>query len=129
MIITTTAIATSFLITLGGNELISDSIIKDTSNIHIEKSYISKSVSFLDEKYEKLYTELYSYKELNNNWDGYGGSRPSDAIINTAKSFLDILKNNQINNPKIMVAGDGEIAFSWKNNKNYIEISLIYQNI
>jgi len=123
MIITSTAIATSFLITLGGNELISDSIIKDSSNTYIEKSYINKSISFLDEKYEKLYTELYSYKELNDNWDGYGGRKPSDEIINTVKSFIDILKNNQINNPKIMVSGDGEIALFWKNNKNYIEIS------
>jgi len=114
------ALATTFLITMGGNLVASDSIIRDTQPNYAEddKSTIIK----LHNAYQKIYEELFSYKELQNNWDGYGGIRPADEIISTTKNFIDILKDSNIINPKIMVSSIGEIGLFWKNNNSYIEI-------
>jgi len=109
-------IATSaFLIATGANGMETDYIIKDTKE---NNTSISKS----NNPYQKIYTELDSYKELKNNWDGYGGVRPNDEIIITAQKFIDRLESLQIINPKIMVSGVGEIGLFWKNKNSYIEV-------
>jgi len=114
-----TAVVTTFLISMGGSRISSNFIINDTQS----KYYIDyNSNSQTDDEYLDLYTELFSYKELQNNWDGYGGIKPSDKIISTTKKFIDILKDNKVLKPKIMVSGNGEIALFWKNQNRYIEV-------
>ena len=114
------AFVTTFLITMGGNCVASDSIIKDTQPNYSEED--KSTISKFHNAYQKIYTELYSYRELKNNWDGYGGVRPADGIIITTKNFIDILKSYNIINPKIMVSGAGEIGLFWKNKNSYIEV-------
>jgi len=72
--------------------------------------------------YEEIIKELNSYKNLKDNWDGYGGIKPKDDIIETARNFIEILKNNNIGCPKIMVSGTGEIGIFWSSSTAYIEI-------
>lgn len=67
---------------------------------------------------------LNSYKLLENNWDGKGGVKPNNSIIQTTKNFIKILENNNIAEPKLMLSGDNEIALFWNNKSNYIEISI-----
>jgi hypothetical protein len=114
-----TAVVTTFLIPMGNNSIINDSIINNTQpNYYIDCNSDTK----LNNEYSNLYTELFSYRELQDNWDGYKGVKPSDEIISTTERFIDILKCNKILKPKIMVSGNGEIGLFWKNQDKYIEI-------
>lgn len=113
------ALVTTFLISIGDNGISNDSIINDTQSKYCIEC---ESNNKFNAKYLSVYTELYSYKKLQNNWDGYGGIRPDDEIINSAKKFINILKYNKIFEPKIMVSGNGEIGLFWKNQNNYIEV-------
>jgi len=114
-----TAVVTTFLISMGDSGISYDSIINDTQSKYCTDCNFN---SQLDKEYSNLYTELFSYKELQNNWDGYEGIRPSDEIISTTKKFIDILKDNKVLKPKIMVSGSGEIGLFWKNQNRYIEV-------
>lgn len=73
-------------------------------------------------EYSQLCDKLYSYRDLKNNWDGYGGVRPKDEIIFTTEKFIKSLESSSIMPPRIMVAGSGQVALFWKNKGNYIEI-------
>ncbi len=118
----TSSFISVFLISSGANEQTPRSIIQNNVPPNIMKDIKSTSDNFFNIEYEDLYKELSTYNKLKENWDGYNGIRPSDDIINTAKLFLNILKNNKIHRPRIMVSGNGEIALFWKKNENYIEI-------
>jgi len=75
-------------------------------------------------KYEKIYIKLETYKTLEDNWDGYGGKKPSNATINNVFLFLELLRNNKIIEPKIMLSGNNEIGIYWKDkNVYYLEIN------
>lgn len=124
----TSSIVTGFLITIGGNEMLPDSIIQNNITPNIIQNVKSANDASYSIEYSELYSELSTYGDLNKNWDGYNGIRPSDDIIETVRVFLNILKNHKIHHPRIMVSGSGEIALFWKNNKNYIEIDFDIKN-
>lgn len=124
----TSSIVTGFLITIGGNEMLTDSIIQNNVTPKIIQNIKSVNDTSYNNEYSELYTELYTFGNLNDNWDGYNGIRPSDEIIETVRVFLNILKNNKIHHPGIMVSGSGEIALFWKNDNNYIEIDFDVKN-
>lgn len=121
------SLITVALISIGDGGMNTDSIIvnKDTK---VPMHYVEIKQSPLDIEYEKLNDELFSYKLLKNNWDGYNGIKPSDDIVNTAKLFLSTLKTNKTIHPHIMLSGNGEISLFWKNKKNYIEVSFDEKN-
>ena len=119
MDILSTCLQTSFLITMGGNGISPDSIIHNTQSKYCIEC---KDSNEFDKRYVSLYTELSSYRELQENWDGYGGIKPDDEMISTTRKFLNILKENQIAEPKIMLTGSGEIGLFWKNKNHYIEV-------
>lgn len=120
----TTSLITTFLIATSANCTASESYINNENVILLETNneQINFKKSSLNLEYEKLLQKLYSYKELPINWDGYNGVGPSIEIVATVKNFLNILKNNQIANPKIMVSCDGTIGLFWKSNHNYLEV-------
>jgi hypothetical protein len=124
----TSSIVTGFLITIGGNGMATDSIIQNNITPSIIQNAKSENDISYSIEYSKLYKELSTYSELNNNWDGYNGIKPSDDIIETVRIFLNILKNHKIHYPRIMVSGSGEVALFWKKNKNYIEIDFDIKN-
>lgn len=117
MKLSSTIMASCFLISTGHAELQTSSIIKENV-FHLYDTSISK----YEKEYSKIYTELESYKTLQNNWDGYQGQKPSDQVIDTTKYFLTILKSKDILNPNIMVSGTGEIGLYWKDTDKYIEV-------
>jgi hypothetical protein len=120
----TTSLVAGFLIATSTNATASNSCISKNQTIQLSNDYelIDSKKKNLDQEYKKLFQKLYSYKELAQNWDGYNGIQPSEEIVETTESFLNILKNNQIVNPKIMISGDGTIGLFWKNNHNYLEV-------
>jgi predicted small secreted protein len=124
----TSSIVTGFLITIADNGMSTDSIIQNNTTENIIQNVKSVNDTSYNIEYSDLYNELSTYSDLNKNWDGYNGIRPSDDIIETVKLFLNILKNNKIHHPRIMLSGSGEVALFWKNNKNYIEIDFDLKN-
>lgn len=125
-----TATATAFLITANGQNTSTNSIIeyRNITTTSYQVTTLVKNDYSNIYKYNELQKELSSYRKLKNNWDGYGGIRPLDDIINTVTIFLDILSYNNIYSPKIMVSGNGEIALFWKKNEHYIEIDFDTNN-
>lgn len=87
---------------------------KAVQNTIQQKSYCKE--------YKKLREKLYSYRDLKDNWDGYGGVRPKEEIVLTTEKFINSMQDNAIIPPKIMVAGSGQIALFWKNKADYIEV-------
>lgn len=66
---------------------------------------------------------LESYKELTENWDGYGAIKPDSTIIDRAILFVVRLKIFNIKHfPKPMIAGSGEVGLYWKIDNMYIEV-------
>ncbi|MBL0686560.1 MAG: hypothetical protein JJV95_03575 [Sulfurospirillum sp.] len=120
----TSTVVASLLILTGSEDLHSASIINDYSPSITKASAVSSA----NVEYSKLHEELATYKELKNNWDGYNGIRPIDEIIETAKSFLNILESKNIIHPNIMVSGEGEIGLFWKKKNHYIEIDFDLEN-
>ncbi len=101
-----------------------DDSFKDNSIIvnKTQESFKELQIKEFD-SYSEVIKELNSYKDLKTNWDGYGGIRPTDEIINSTKKFLEKLKENKILTPSIMVAGSGEIAIFWESKDSYIEVN------
>ena len=124
----TSSIVTGFLIAITDNGMSTNSILQNNVTPIIIQNVKSANDTSYNIEYSDLYKELSTYSDLNKNWDGYNGIRPSDDIIETVKVFLNILKNRKIHHPRIMVSGNGEIALFWKNNKNYIEIDFDLKN-
>lgn len=118
---TTNSLIAVFLIASSTDTTIASSIIKMNNN-QIATQVSSKQNNNLGIKYDNIYKKLDSYSRLEANWDGYGAVKPSSDIIETTKSFLDILKENKIIKPKIMIAHDGTLSLFWKNKNNYLEI-------
>ena len=101
-----------------------DNSFKDNSIIGNKTQEIFKEFKIKEsDAYSQVFKELNSYKDLKTNWDGYGGIRPTDEIINSTKKFLEKLKENKILTPSIMVAGSGEIAIFWESKDSYIEVN------
>ena len=69
-----------------------------------------------------LHSQISAYRDLPEDWDGEGGQAPSGQAIREALAFIDILPVGA-KVPKASVAGDGEIGFYWRHNKDFIEIS------
>ena len=67
-----------------------------------------------------LAREIKSYAQLKPDWDGYGGRAPAQVDIDNAVDFLMSLRGGDI--PRPMVAGDGDVGFTWRTESAYLEI-------
>ena len=67
-------------------------------------------------------SELIAFKDLNAGWDGPGSVAPAIAAVDEALMFLDIIPQYGAD-PEVMVAGDGEVGYYWKNEAGFIDIS------
>lgn len=123
----TSSVVACLLISMGNTDLKSNSQLLINSEVATNKT-IGLYSEANNKRYAELYEELDSFSTLQNNWDGYGGIKPSLEIINTAKNFIDIIKKNKVMYPKLMVSGKGNISLFWKAQKNYIEIEFDTNN-
>jgi hypothetical protein len=118
----TSSVVACFLFSFNTHGMIPNSIIEAGDKIVNIQKIESEIENIYKKEYQKICDELSSYKKLKNNWDGYQGIKPSSEIIETVMKFLDILIEDKIHNPQIMLSGDGEIALFWKVMNSYIEI-------
>ena len=68
----------------------------------------------------KLIDKLYSYLDLGDDWDGYGGKAPSLKAILEATNFLKSLKTKVL--PYPMLSGDGEVGLYWEQDGYFVDI-------
>jgi hypothetical protein len=132
MSITSTAtVATVFLASTLSSPTISEDFsnrLKQDSNYYtsVKKTATTYSDLLVKSEYndfKKLEGELYSYLELDENWDGYGGTIPDKELINSCQEIIEKLKKLGLNAPKPMLTGSGEVGLYWKDDTTYIELS------
>lgn len=70
----------------------------------------------------RLFATLNSYRNLEANWDGYGGEPATYESMIDALEFLHSLPV-RFPAPIPMLAGDGEISLFWEDNDRYLEAS------
>lgn len=74
--------------------------------------------------YERVNQTIDDYLSLDQGWDGYDGVPPALIMVETAKSFLSMLKQEGLSMPKSMLSSHGDIGFYWKGQESYIEINI-----
>lgn len=84
------------------------------------------SSNTLPEEYSGLYKqterELLDYLALDEDWDGYGGVVPDEAVVQTCINFLHLLNVKGIAPPRPMLDGQGEVSLFWRRDESYFEI-------
>jgi hypothetical protein len=65
--------------------------------------------------------KIISYRDLAHDWDHDGGLPPADGAIRDALAFLNALPSIR-SEPRLYLAGDGEIGFSWVSGSDYIDV-------
>ena len=76
---------------------------------------------------KKIINELNSYKELEGDWDGYGGKAPLKEVVDSVINFLE--KLNRISSPNPMLSGTGNVGCYWETDEYYIQIVFAKKDI
>lgn len=95
--------------------------INDSSFLTLEKQAT---------KFSNLYGTIFNYLDLEDDWDGYGGIKPSNKIISAGEILIKQL-DKQANLrliPEPMLTGSGELGFYWDLDNTYIEIDIYEEN-
>lgn len=79
-------------------------------------------------KYNELHKKLDSYKLLEDDWDGYGGLKPTYELIEVVRKFIFVLENESIKAPKLMLSSSNEIGLFWKRENYYFEMNFDNEN-
>jgi len=66
-----------------------------------------------------------SLRELEANWDSYGGHEISEVSIAAAIKLVDGMPDN-LSSPSIVPLGDGGVQIEWHVNKRDVEITIDY---
>lgn len=75
-------------------------------------------------EFDRISSELVSYQNLEEDWDGYEGIAPNYTTIALAFNFLSDIYFQRYKLPKVMLSGSGAISFFWKNKETnfYLEV-------
>ncbi len=76
----------------------------------------------MSDEFESVKADLLSYLDLEDDWDGYGGSKPNPDVIESCIEMLHQVNNFGFKLPKTMVSGSGEVSLYWDILDIYIEI-------
>lgn len=71
---------------------------------------------------EKIISEIYSYLDLKEGWDGGGEVLPNKEDIEFVTKFINLIPS-KIPDPIPMIETSGEISLYWKTEKLYIEMN------
>ncbi len=77
----------------------------------------------------KMIKEVRKFASYPQGWDGFNGVPPSRKAIDEAESFISMITKNQILEPYISLAADGEINFYWKNNNFLLDIGFFGEGV
>ena len=75
-----------------------------------------------DDLRDALRDEAHRYQRLQDGWDGDGSTKPGEASIEAALSFIDRLPAG-LTLPGIMLSSEGEVGFYWQLPSGYADIS------
>lgn len=119
----TTTLITSFIVSTNPSPSSDIAMVKPLiqSYIKVDKN---RQLTGLEKEYENLIKKVEQFKTLGNDWDGYGALKPNNNQISDMISFLKVLKENTILKPEVFPKTDGGVAMYWKNNNNYLEVSM-----
>lgn len=76
------------------------------------------------ERIDRLRQQIRAYASFEDNWDGYGGSRPDRAAIVAAERFLMKLPAGA-SLPRTGLSGDGEIGLFWDYGEGFIDVGFV----
>lgn len=78
-----------------------------------------------EKTYKKLHEKIEHYRNLEENWDGYGAKAPPSNICNFAHELINFFEENQFDIPTPMVC-ERTIGFYYDNvkSKTYFEIEV-----
>jgi hypothetical protein len=77
----------------------------------------------------KMIKEVRKFASYPQGWDGFNGVPPSRKAIDEAERFISMITKNQILEPYISLAADGEINFYWKNNKFLLDVGFFGEEV
>jgi hypothetical protein len=70
----------------------------------------------------KAFEKLEAFRELPDNWDGYGGQRLDDQVYLRVRKFLARFGNWILPEPEIFPGSGGGVQFEWSVKKRELEI-------
>ena len=70
---------------------------------------------------KEIFNTIRSFADLPPGWDGEDGVAPSKSDIDNALDFISKISLDFMK-PKSMIAGDGDVGFTWRKNDDYIEV-------
>lgn len=80
---------------------------------------------------EKFKLELESYRNLKQDWDGYGADPVFPSAIDLATKFVDLLDEELIATAVLFPRTDGEIGFMWSfgSFNDYLELNVTNEGV
>lgn len=76
-------------------------------------------------KKAKLRDEILGFANLPHDWDAYDGHAPDQDDINNAVDFLEKIPDHAISTAESMVAGDGDVGFTWDIGDCHMEVGFM----
>ena len=70
----------------------------------------------------ELCAKLRACANLPDDWDGYGGRAPASEDIENAVRFISHIPESALFSAQLMVAGDGDVGFRWRQKDRFLEI-------
>lgn len=74
--------------------------------------------------YENIIREVANFKDLTDNWDGYGGKKITTKTIEQAIYFIKGIREASVEQPLVFPRTNNEVAFYWQRGKFYLEVSV-----
>ena len=74
------------------------------------------------DKRAELAAKLRDYANLADDWDGDNGHAPARKDIENAVRFISHIPESALFSAQLMVAGDGDVGFRWRQNDRFLEV-------
>ena len=69
--------------------------------------------------------KLQRFSELPENWNSYGASAPTSAVIEEARKILTAVIDLGLSEPWVAPGGDGSIGLQWETDKAFLYIDIV----
>ncbi|QGG77746.1 hypothetical protein [Pseudomonas syringae] len=96
--------------------------IANTAGIVVIPHYEIRRIASAPSPLIRIMIKIRQMAAYEANWDGYDSEPPSQAAVNDAERFAVSNLAHSVYLPRISAASDGEINFSWKNERGLIDL-------
>ena len=104
------------------NENLRSGFVRQQTNVQQNTLGIDSQESI---KRFEIGEQLRRYADLHDDWDGYGGHAPTRQDIENAVWFIPHIPKGALFSAQLMVAGDGDVGFFWKQKDRYLEVGFL----